>query len=152
LERLGGAWVVLDEGLSRHGTFVNGERTRGQKRLDHGDVIKIGSTEFRFRAPPRTPDDSTVLPREPPALTKRQRDVLLELCRPFAESHGASLETASNETIAKALYLSPNTVRHHHMKALFRIFGVDGLEHKRMKLLQQAFETGAISYSDYSRE
>src|SRR5438034_2671300 len=33
LERLGGDWTVEDDGLSRNGTFVNGERVAGRRRL-----------------------------------------------------------------------------------------------------------------------
>ena len=32
LERVGGEWVVVDDGLSRNGTFVNGERVTGRRR------------------------------------------------------------------------------------------------------------------------
>src|SRR5687767_12508420 len=32
LERVGGEWTVLDEGLSRNGSFVNGERLHGRRR------------------------------------------------------------------------------------------------------------------------
>src|SRR5437879_6474543 len=34
LERLGGAWTVVDEGLSRNGSFVNGQRVVGRRRLE----------------------------------------------------------------------------------------------------------------------
>ena len=29
LQRVAGAWTILDDGLSRNGTFVNGERVVG---------------------------------------------------------------------------------------------------------------------------
>src|SRR5437899_1921664 len=35
---LGEHWLIGDEGISRNGTFVNGERLRGRRRLHHGDV------------------------------------------------------------------------------------------------------------------
>src|SRR4051812_44503467 len=44
LERVGEAWTVLDDGLSRNGTFVNGERVHGHRRLDHGDELRVGET------------------------------------------------------------------------------------------------------------
>ena len=33
LERVGSEWVVADDGLSRNGTFVNGERVLARRRL-----------------------------------------------------------------------------------------------------------------------
>jgi pSer/pThr/pTyr-binding forkhead associated (FHA) protein len=30
LERIGGAWTIVDDGLSRNGTFVNGQRVIGR--------------------------------------------------------------------------------------------------------------------------
>ncbi len=41
-----GVWIVdLD---STNGTFVNGERLDGRRRLHRGDAIRIGQTELRF--------------------------------------------------------------------------------------------------------
>ena len=47
---MGGDWVVCDEGLSHNGTFVNGERVRGRRRLRGGDVIAVGDTLIAFCA------------------------------------------------------------------------------------------------------
>ena len=44
----GGAWTIADEGLSRNGSFVNGRRLRGRRRLRDGDAIKIGGTLLVF--------------------------------------------------------------------------------------------------------
>jgi pSer/pThr/pTyr-binding forkhead associated (FHA) protein len=51
LVRVADAWVVVDDGLSRNGTFVNGERVERRQRLLDGDELRIGSTAIRFRAP-----------------------------------------------------------------------------------------------------
>lgn len=37
---------------STNGTFVNGERIDGRRRLRDGDVVKIGETELRFLGVP----------------------------------------------------------------------------------------------------
>ena len=51
LERFGADWTVIDDGLSRNGTYVNGERVQGRRRLGDGDVVRCGSTELLFQAP-----------------------------------------------------------------------------------------------------
>ena len=51
LERLGGEWTVVDDGLSRNGTYVNGERVTARRRLHDGDVVRVGGTAIAFRAP-----------------------------------------------------------------------------------------------------
>ena len=39
LEPVGSDWIVVDDGLSRNGTHVNGERVNGRRRLKDGDRI-----------------------------------------------------------------------------------------------------------------
>jgi class 3 adenylate cyclase len=46
--RLGAHWLISDDGVSRNGTFVNGQRLNGRCRLRHGDVVRIGRTELTF--------------------------------------------------------------------------------------------------------
>jgi pSer/pThr/pTyr-binding forkhead associated (FHA) protein len=41
-------YLIVDS--STNGSFVNGERVQGQRRLDRGDVIRVGDDEFRFYA------------------------------------------------------------------------------------------------------
>src|SRR4051812_3683602 len=50
LDRVGGAWTLVDDGLSRNGSFVGGERVRGRRRLAPGDVIRVGRTALVFGA------------------------------------------------------------------------------------------------------
>ncbi|PQP15046.1 LuxR family transcriptional regulator [Rhodococcus opacus] len=49
LEWTGTYWAVVDDGLSRYGTFVNGKRLTGRRRLRSGDVIWIGAAKVTFR-------------------------------------------------------------------------------------------------------
>ena len=51
LERLGDDWVLVDEGLSLNGSFVNDERVEGRRRLLDGDRLRFGATEIGFHAP-----------------------------------------------------------------------------------------------------
>ena len=51
LERLGDDWVLVDEGLSRNGSFVNDHLVEGRRRLLDGDRLQFGATEIAFHAP-----------------------------------------------------------------------------------------------------
>src|SRR3954471_5454897 len=86
LVRMDADWVLCDEGLSHNGTFVNGERVRGRRRLRSGDAISVGDTLIAFCAAESrgTLATSPAQQREPAiALTAPQRRVLEALCRPL---------------------------------------------------------------------
>ncbi len=51
LERVAGAWTIVDNGLSRNGTFVNGHRVSGRVQLHDRDQIRVGGTVLTFCAP-----------------------------------------------------------------------------------------------------
>jgi len=42
----GGRWLIADLG-SANGTYVNGERLTGPHVLNHGDLVRVGQTQFR---------------------------------------------------------------------------------------------------------
>ena len=63
LQRLGDDWLLVDDGLSRNGSFVNGERVSGRRRLRDGDRLSFGTTEMLFQAPFQTGHE-TVVARE----------------------------------------------------------------------------------------
>lgn len=151
LERIGGVWTACDDGLSRNGTFVNGERLARRMRLRDGDVLRIGQTMIVFRAP------TAANPREterggpglvPPTLSPAQRRVLVALCRPFKEP-GAFTTPATNKQIAEEVVLTVEAVKT-HLRVLSVKFGVQDLpqNQKRAKLVERAFQTGLISQRD----
>jgi adenylate cyclase len=47
VERCDGGFIVRDLG-SLNGTYVNGERVRGERTLVHGDEIALGATRARY--------------------------------------------------------------------------------------------------------
>ena len=51
LEVVGDECTLVDEGLSRNGSFVNGERVSGRRRLRDGDMLRFGQTVVLYRAP-----------------------------------------------------------------------------------------------------
>jgi hypothetical protein len=52
LEREDGGWTLVDGGLSRNGSFVNGERVTGRRPLCDGDIMRFGASVVVFHAPP----------------------------------------------------------------------------------------------------
>jgi hypothetical protein len=65
LSRLADDWTVIDDGLSRNGTFVNDERVDGRRRLMDGDLLRCGATLLLFNSPFQA-DDQTRTAHELP--------------------------------------------------------------------------------------
>ncbi|MDX6682204.1 MAG: hypothetical protein QOG94_2243 [Solirubrobacteraceae bacterium] len=59
LHRVAGAWTILDDGLSRNGTLVNGERLSGRRRLHDRDVVRCGDVQIEFREPSAAEGEET---------------------------------------------------------------------------------------------
>ena len=143
LERLGGEWTVVDDGLSRNGTWLNGQRIGGRQRLRDGDVVQVGQTMVAVRVP--APEDSrpTVAGGHAgaPKLTPAQKRVLDALCRPYRESEFAT--PATNQQIAEELFLSVDAVKA-HLRALFAAFALEDLpqNQKRSVLAMRAMQLG----------
>jgi pSer/pThr/pTyr-binding forkhead associated (FHA) protein len=151
IEVVGAECTLVDDGLSRNGSFVNGERVGGRRRLRDGDVLRFGKTGVLYRAPAASGADETVVSAD--ALTAAgvspaQKRVLIALCRPFKE--GAAFATpATNAQIAEELHLSVDAVKT-HLRALFEKFGVEALpqNQKRVALVERAMQTGIVSERD----
>ena len=89
LANLRGHWLVVDDGLSRNGTFLNGERVEGRRRLRNGDQLLVGTTSLLFceaqeqRAGRHRPSPEPA--GKPIELSPAQRRVIVALCRPFGD-------------------------------------------------------------------
>jgi len=146
LELVGGDWTIVDDGLSRNGSFVNGERLVGRRRLHDGDVLRLGRTSLVFRAP-ISAGDSTVAADAAAVvrLTDGERRVLVALCRPMS-SPGAGGTPASNQEIADELHLSLAGVKT-HVRSLFAKLGIQDLPQyrKRTELAQRALAAGLVN-------
>lgn len=149
LERLGDEWTFIDDGSSRNGSFVDGRRVQGRRRLRDGDVIVLGRSALLFRAPSPTESlrTATSAGRATPAITAAQHRVLTALCRPCAADAGTV--TATNRQIADELVIGVETVKT-HLSALAAAFGLTDLpqHQKRATLARRALETGAVSGTD----
>jgi pSer/pThr/pTyr-binding forkhead associated (FHA) protein len=150
IERLGERdWVLIDDGLSRNGSYVNGERLRQRQRLADGDLLRFGDTAVVFRSPLGAIGETiAVTGGGQVELSPAQRRVLLALCRPFAGG-GDFATPASNQEIADELVVSVDAVKT-HLRALFEKFEVGDLARsaKRAELVKRAFQTGTVGPRD----
>jgi predicted component of type VI protein secretion system len=146
LERFPAGWCVSDLGSS-NGTWVNGERIWASRRLRHGDEIRVGQTRLVFRDPLGTAGAPTEAEEAPPALTGRERDVLLALCRPLL-ARDMFTEPASTRAIADELVITQAAVKQ-HLGNLYDKFGIPaGDDHRRARLANDALRRGAVSLSE----
>jgi pSer/pThr/pTyr-binding forkhead associated (FHA) protein len=150
LERVGGEWVLVDEGLSSNGTWVGDARLVGRRRLRDGDVVRVGGTLIAFCAPEQAPmgatsaDDS----HQPLSISPAQRRVLVALCRP-ALAGSAYAAPPSNGELARELFLSVDSIKT-HMKGLFEVFELGDVppSQKRATLVERALRLGIVTARD----
>ncbi|MGW6421192.1 FHA domain-containing protein [Nocardia sp. NPDC055053] len=150
IERIGDCWVIIDDGMSRNGTFVNGELVGGRRTLESGDTLRVGQSVFTFSEGGGCllePEVLTtpVLRVSRDSLTDAQYLILEALCQSRATEF-AHAYPASNCRIAEDLRLCVSTVKT-HMRALFEIFGVADFpqNQKRMFLVDRALESGVLT-------
>src|SRR3954452_24091326 len=147
-ERLDDHWMLVDDGISRNGTFVNGERLSGRHRLSDGDSLRFGATTVTFRSPQveaQAPPPPVVAEAALEVdLSTSQRRVLDALCGPY--KGGGIASPPSDEQIAEELFLSLHVVKT-HMSGLFAKMDVDEMpeDQRRVRLVERAFQTGVIS-------
>ncbi len=154
IEVVGGECTLLDDGLSRNGSFVGEQRVHGRRLLRDGDTLRFGRTRVLFRRPGEgggSAPEATVVATEVPAaatVSPGQRRVLVALCRPFKD--GSSFATPpTNQAIAAELHLSVDAVKT-HMRALFEKLGVEDLpqNRKRVALVERALQSGVVAPRD----
>ena len=146
IECIGEVWTLADDGRSRNGSFVNGERVHGRRSLRHGDVVAVGRTTLTYVAPLAPAEQSTAFRAGPSArpVSPAQRRVLVALCRPFGASRFAT--PPSNRELAVSLSLSVETVKF-HLHALFEAFGLAEVpqHQKRAALARLVLELGLVA-------
>jgi hypothetical protein len=145
-------WLVIDDGMSKNGTFVNGERVRGRRRLRDDDRVRVGQTLMQFKVPAPTPprrtltDDMRAFDGE---LSDKRRRVLIALCRPRVLENRAL--TASNQEIADECALGSLDAVKQQLTSLYRDFRIDHLpqREKRQQLAELAIQHGVVGRRDY---
>ena len=150
LEQVGRGWTVVDDGLSRNGSFVNGERVIGRRRLRDKDRMVFGATVVTYRETSGT-ITQTASAIDAPAtipLTPMQRKVLIALCRPVQQSDSAI--PATNRQIAEEVYLTVDAVKA-HLRVLFERYGLSQLpqNEKRARLVASVLDAGVLAPRDF---
>jgi pSer/pThr/pTyr-binding forkhead associated (FHA) protein len=154
ITRVAGEWVAVDDGLSRNGSYVNGERVVGRRRLSDGDQLQVGDTLIIFRDPVQRQQRSTARASgdgRTPELSQAHHRVLVALCRPL-QAGDLSVAPATNQQIADELFLSVSGVKT-HLRALAQTFGLGELptNEKRRRLARLALERGVVTPADLDR-
>jgi pSer/pThr/pTyr-binding forkhead associated (FHA) protein len=144
LERFPAGWCVSDLGSS-NGTTVNGERIWSAHALRHGDEVRVGQTRLVFRDPMRPGVTVTETDEAPPTLTRRERDVLIALCRPLLD-RDMFTEPASSRSIAEKLVITEAAVKQ-HLANLYEKFDIGNEGSRRARLANEALRRGAVSLS-----
>ena len=143
--------MLCDDGLSRNGTFVNGARVSGRRRLCRGDILTVGETAIAYWSPDGASSASKTRTGDGPhaavALSPAQRRVLTSLCRPLAVSRDAV--PASNRQIADELCVSVDAVKT-CLRGMFDRLGIADLpqNQKRAALAREALERGLVSLDE----
>ena len=149
LEYAGGNWLLVDDGLSRNGCFVDGQRVQGRARLADGAMLRFGGTSVLFRAPAQAVDSTVAASAGALVrLSEADRRVLVALCEPLLRP-GTAAVPASNREIGERLHLSLSGVKT-HIRTLFAKLEVEDLpqNRKRAELARRAIETGLVSARD----
>jgi hypothetical protein len=147
LSPVGDTWFA--ENVSAHGTIVETDRAPapllGRHALSHGDRLRVGKLVVTYKdedEPVLTATAPIAAHGPEPALTSKEREVLVALCRPVAERSGPP---PSNEELASGLHLSVDGVRS-HLRSIYAKF--DLLEgtatQRRAALIQLAIDEGYV--------
>jgi hypothetical protein len=143
-----GEWIIVDDGLSQNGTYVNGLPLEGRRRLRDGDLITVGRTSLSF-CDPRDPtaDITLALGTMQPCHTysEQQQRVLGALCRPLL-GDGEGVRPAADAEVAAELCLDVRVVRH-ELDAIARSFGYGELTEaeRRLRTALSAIRSGLVS-------
>jgi FHA domain len=134
---------VVDMGLSRNGTRVNG-RPIARRVLEDGDVVSFGTARCRMGGIPREEVDPDVELRRAvaPELTRREVDVLTALCRP-ALSDEAFVAPATARDIAGELVVTEAAVKQHLLR-LYQKFRIPEGANRRTRLANEVIAMGLV--------
>jgi hypothetical protein len=151
LEPKAGEWLVCDDGFSQNGTFVNGLRIHGRRRLSDGDLVRLGQTTFAYCDPGEGGTGITMAPGElgaAPKFSEQQQRILRALCRPLM-GDGEGVTPATDADVAAETGIAEATVRG-ELEHLGRAFGLQDLRpgDRRAEIALLALRSGLVSPGD----
>jgi len=143
LVRRGPYVYVVDLGLSRNGTRVNG-RPVARRVLDDGDVLSFGSARCRIGGLPAEDLGAEAELRRPaaPELTRRELDVLTSLCRPALSDEAFAMPATAHE-IAADLVVTEAAVKQHLLR-LYQKFRIPEGPNRRTRLANEVVALGLV--------
>ena len=143
LVRRGPYVYVVDLGLSRNGTRVNG-RPVARRVLDDGDVLSFGAARCRIGGLQQEDlsEEADLRRSAVPELTRRERDVLASLCQP-ALSDEAFAVPATAHQIATDLVVTEAAVKQHLLR-LYQKFRIPEGPNRRTRLANEVVALGLV--------
>jgi hypothetical protein len=138
-------WDVRDLG-AKNPTKLNGKRLTQETILNDGDQLIIGRTRLVFLSPERGRHKTTEVIDAPPSITRREHDVLVELCLPRLDG-SAFTPPASAKRISERLYVTRAAVAN-HLGQLYRKFNIPPGEYRSVELANAAMDRGSVTMDD----
>jgi hypothetical protein len=148
LDLRAGEWTISDDGFSQNGTWVNGLRLTGRRRLSDGDLVRVGRTIIAYCDPVPIGTGPTLVPGElsaTPRFSEQQQRVLRALCRPlFVDGEGINPSTDEQVAEATGIALEAVVVELDH---LGRALGLEDMPHadQRAEVALLAMRSGLVS-------
>jgi hypothetical protein len=140
-------WTLCDDGYSQNGTYVNGLRVHGRRRLVDGDLMQIGQTSIAFCDPGQSGLGVTLAPGElgvAPKFSEQQQRILRALCRPLM-GDGEGISPSGDAEIAAETGISEETVTT-ELDHLGRSFGLQEMppSDRRAEIALLALRSGLV--------
>ena len=147
LEYKAGEWTLCDDGFSQNGTYVNGLRIHGRRRLVDGDLLRIGQTSIAYCDPGLSGLGVTLAPGElgiAPKFSEQQQRILRALCRPLM-GDGEGVQPATDADVAAATGV-PEDVVTTELDHLGRAFGLQDMpaSDRRAEIALLALRSGLV--------
>jgi pSer/pThr/pTyr-binding forkhead associated (FHA) protein len=147
LEYKAGEWTLCDDGFSQNGTYVNGLRIHGRRRLVDGDLLRIGQTAIAFCDPGLSGLGVTLAPGElgiAPKFSEQQQRILRALCRPLM-GDGEGVQPTGDAEIAAETGV-PEDVVTTELDHLGRSFGLQDMPpaDRRAEIALLALRSGLV--------
>src|SRR4051812_7659911 len=146
-----GEWTISDDGLSQNGTWVNGLRLAGRRRLADGDLVKIGRTIIGYHQPGANGPGPTMVQGElsaTPRFSDQQQRILRALCKPLF-GDGDGFNPASDLEVADATAIDVGVVTQ-ELDLLATLFGLEDMPRpeRRAEGALLAVRSGLVAPAD----